>query len=197
MHRVDYNRDHLKRNRHRLLLRSGAAPVPIQPVTDWHHFRAANVLGMAAETLPIQEDIDELAKKRCRALILRTDRGRLIAGLELPAEGLAWVGTGAAAMFNVSRVDHVLIKNHLQGDDSRKLLSTVTRGGQRFQICRFSPRHDQRDPFPAKVLDDPPDGVDLPPNCDTVAEVFPSKVSKDAVGAEAVLSDLVTSDGES
>lgn len=197
MHRVDYNRDHLKRNRDRLLLRCRARPVPIQPVTDWPHFRAANVLGMAAETLPIQEDIEELAKKSCRALLLRTGRGRLIAGLELPAEGLPWVSTGAAVMFYVSRVDHVLIKNHLQGDDSRRLLSTVTRGGQRFQICRFSPRHDQRDPFPAKVLDDPPDGVDFPPNCGIVAEIFPSKVSKDAFGADAVLSDLVMSDGES
>lgn len=63
-------------------------------VTNWFHFRAAMVLGMGAEILPVQQDIEKLAKKPCRAMLCCADDGKLFAGFELPK-----VSVGTAFMF--------------------------------------------------------------------------------------------------
>lgn len=67
----------------------------MQRVTDWPHFSAAMLLGMAADTLPMQQDIEKLAITTCQATLFCTDDGRLFAGFELPK-----VCIGAASMFN-------------------------------------------------------------------------------------------------
>ncbi|KAK7706582.1 hypothetical protein SLS64_007413 [Diaporthe eres] len=64
---VDYDREHLERISDRLFLRRRGVPVPVQPVTDWLHQRAAMVLGMGADTLLIQQAIENLAKQPFRA----------------------------------------------------------------------------------------------------------------------------------
>lgn len=97
----------------------------------------------------------------------------------------------------------------MQYGDFRRLLSEVNRDGQEVQICRFKaaawdpnagtkrPKLEDRDPFPAKVLNKPPAGIALPPTCDIVTEIYPRRVGPEANDAAVKLSDLVTSDGKS
>lgn len=108
IHRVDYNREHLEHNSKLLFLTRDSAPVPVQPVTNWLHYRAANVLGMGAETLPMQKYVEELANRPCRAICCRTNNGELFAGLELPK-----VSSGTIIIFYLPSGECVLIKAHM------------------------------------------------------------------------------------
>lgn len=94
MPRVNYDRKHLERNSDRL---SKPETVHVQRVTDWAHVRAAMVLGMGADTLFIQQDIEKLAITACRAKLYCTDDGKLFAGFKLPE-----VSIGAPFMFHSS-----------------------------------------------------------------------------------------------
>lgn len=110
---------------------------------------------------------------------------------------------------SVDCVERVLIQNHMQGDEFRQLIGAVNNDGQEVNVCRLKsvaldpnsankkPRLYERDAFPAKILDTPPIGWDVPSNCDIFVEIFPRKVFGDALCADVVLSDLVTSDGKS
>lgn len=101
----------------------------------------------------------------------------------------------------------MLIKIHVQGDDLQKLLDAVSRDGQELQVRREKPvqrdrkgndkkpKLDEREPFPATILGTLPAGVISPSDCDMVAQVFQRRLSKNAIGADAVLSDLARSDG--
>lgn len=101
----------------------------------------------------------------------------------------------------------MLIEIHVQGDEFQKLLDAVNKDGQELQVLKEKPvrrdpngnekkpKIDEREPFPATILGTLPAGVILPSDCDIVAPVFPRRLSKNAIGADAVWSDLVRSDG--
>lgn len=151
----------------------------------------------------MQQDIEAFTEKVCRAVLKRTDDGRLIAGFQTPE-----VSAGGAAMFCLLALGRMLIRSYMQNDDSRNLLDVVNKDGQAVDILRLEPIHwypdsgrkkpklDGRDPFPAKIIMSPPFGMALLSSCEIVAEVFPRKVDPEAIDAASVSPDLVKSDGE-
>lgn len=68
----------------------------MQRITDWDHYRAATVLGIGADTLRMQEDIERLANTACRAILIRAEDGKVIAGFEPPK-----VRTNVVPMFTI------------------------------------------------------------------------------------------------
>ncbi|KAJ0116080.1 hypothetical protein J7T55_005026 [Diaporthe amygdali] len=170
-----YDREHLEQVADELYLKVDQQPIRPRAVTDWTHYRAANVLGMGAETLPLQQDIEELAKKKCQSQLFRADDGRLIAALELP-----------------------------KNEDFRKLMAVVNKSGQKVDVHRLEPlpwgpksgerkpEFEEREPYPATILENPPAGIDLPSNCDIVAQMYPRKVDDETIGAADELSDPQT-----
>lgn len=84
----------------------------------------------------------------------------------------------------------------------------LNKDGQEVQVLRFRPTPcdresnskkltlKERDPFPARIIVAPPDGIALPSKCDIVAEIFPRRVDTEESDTASELSDLVTSVGE-
>lgn len=101
----------------------------------------------------------------------------------------------------------MLTKIHVQGYEFQKLLDAINKDGQDLQVLKDKPvpwdpnggekkpKIDEREPFPATILGTLPAGVILPSDCDMVALIYPRKLAKGAIGADAVLSDLVRTDG--
>lgn len=92
-----YNRERLESISE--LLYTGPNEKPIQPqrLTDWAHYRNAMVVGMGADTLLMQQDIERLEIETCRAILVRAEDGRLIAGFKMRQ-----VSIGVALMFTLS-----------------------------------------------------------------------------------------------
>ncbi|KAG6357175.1 hypothetical protein INS49_015053 [Diaporthe citri] len=158
----NYDRSHLESISDDCWLGPDEAPIIPQRVTDYSHIHNAILLGMGLDTLPMQQDIEKLATKTCRAILFRGNDGRLFAGFELP-----------------------------RGDEFRQLLDAVNKDGQEVHILTKGPiprdpksndkkpKFEERNPFPAKILVALPAEVDLPSSCDIFAEVYPR-----IVGAE-------------
>jgi hypothetical protein len=95
----------------------------------------------------------------------------------------------------------------VQDKDFSKLLTVVAKGGQDVDVCLTAlppwdprsgqpkPKYEEREPFPARILDCPPAGVNLPPECGIVVDIFPRAISRDAIGAVREISMMRTSDG--
>lgn len=55
------------------------ARLDLPRVTDLFHIRKGMVMGLALETLPMQQDIEKLSTKACQAVLVRGDDEKLFA----------------------------------------------------------------------------------------------------------------------
>lgn len=69
------------------------------------HFSCSNIYALAADSLPLQKDIDALANTVCKVIFARAPNRKLIAGVTVE------VSTNAIVMFHCPCREWVLIKN--------------------------------------------------------------------------------------